>query len=454
MISYECKADSSHYAIRQEVHKMSLHEQLKELNSAKQFEEICALYDSSSTGDAVWASEWDYVYLMLGLYKQKRYRDCLDLYKKFVVKFPGNDKLDSKMGWCVYHLFVKSYDFSVREAEEEARKKVEYVLKKVKDGKYAPIWSIVNHVTKGILGRQKKNQEDYSQCSWYLECVDRSSLKREGYILAEGGRQAPSDYELWFCKKTKCLEGLGAYSECIRLCDEGLATIPTFHSNIDIWLQRRKANCLLRMGKIEEAGYVAAEILSSGFNNWVAYDMLYDVALAEGKPEEAMKYAGCCALADPQHSMRVNFYKKYAAFLDIRGLSREAMLHRRLVVLLKEEKDWRIKFEDLQGISDEIKAWGIKEVMPELRRFWEKHRDQGKVYVFGKIAKVFPEKRHGWVQDEKGQEYFFRFMDAKGSPDCLQACNNVLFIGGKRMDPKYKVVKENAVEVKLRSNRG
>ncbi len=433
---------------------MSLHEQLKELNSAKQFEEICALYDSSSIEDAEWTSEWDYVYLMHGLYKQKRYRDGLDLYKKFVVKFPESDKLYSQMGWCVYHLFVKPVDFSVREAEEEARKKVEYVLRKVKDGKYAPIWSIVNHVTKGILGRQKKNQEDYSQCSWYLDYVDRASLKRESYPRTEDGRQTPSDYELWFSKKTKCLEALEAYSDCIRLCDEGLATISTFHSNIDFWLRRRKVNCLLRMGKIAEAGNVAAEILSSGVNHWIAYDMLYDVALAEGKPEEAMKYAGCCALADSQHSMRVNFYKKYAAFLDTRGLSREAMLHRQLRVLLKEEKKRRIKFEDRQGISDEIKALGIKEVMRELRRFWEKHRDQGKVYVFGKIAKVFPEKRHGWVQDEKGQEYYFRFSDAKGSPNCLQTGNNVLFVVGKRMDPKYKVLKENAVEVKLRSNRG
>ncbi len=69
---------------------MSLHEQLKELNSAKQFEEICALYDSSSIKDAEWTSEWDYVYLMHGLYKQKRYRDGLDLYKKYIVKFPGS----------------------------------------------------------------------------------------------------------------------------------------------------------------------------------------------------------------------------------------------------------------------------------------------------------------------------------------------------------------------------
>ena len=54
---------------------MSLSEQFQKLHSAKQFEEICVLYDSSSVEDDELALDWDYVYLMNGLYNQKRYTD-------------------------------------------------------------------------------------------------------------------------------------------------------------------------------------------------------------------------------------------------------------------------------------------------------------------------------------------------------------------------------------------
>ena len=430
---------------------MSLSEQFQKLHSAKQFEEICVLYDSSSVEDDELALDWDYVYLMNGLYNQKRYSDGLALYKQFVRKFPGNDKLDSKMGWCVYHLFVKPYDFSVREAEAEARKKVEYVLKKVKDGKYSPIWKIVQHVTRGILDRKTKHQADYSQCSWYLEYVDRAILSREEYVRAYDGKKFSSDYENWVSKKTKCLLALGAYSDCIRLCDEGIRTLPSLHGNNDIWFRARKSYCLLQMGKTAEAKETAEEILARGVNHWSIYELCFDIAVAGNNPQEAMKYIGCCALMDSQHQMRVNFYIKAAALLQTQGLTREAMLHRRLVVLLKQEQEWRIKCEDRQGIDDEVNAMGKREVLSALRRFWSKHRDQGKIYVFGKITKVFPEKRHGWVQDETGREFFFRFRDAKGSPDCLQAGVNVLFVVGKRMDRKYNKMRETAIEVKLRS---
>ena len=65
---------------------MSLSEQFQKLHSAKQFEEICVLYDSSSVEDDELALDWDYVYLMNGLYNQKRYSDGLSLYKRFVRK--------------------------------------------------------------------------------------------------------------------------------------------------------------------------------------------------------------------------------------------------------------------------------------------------------------------------------------------------------------------------------
>lgn len=436
---------------------MSLQEQLRQLYRANQYEDICALYDRSPEGDDALTSEWDYVFVMNSLCKQQRYQDGLALYKNFVRKFPKNDKLDNKMGWCVYYQFVKPFNFAGREAEADNRKKVEYVLSRVKDGKYAPIWKIVHHVTKGILDRQVIHREDYSRCSWYLECVDRSALNREEGVRKDDGKSFSSDYEMWFSRKTKCLMALQAYNDCIRLCDEGLRTVPSFHGNTDSWLRARKAYCLLQIGRIEEAKDTAAEILDRGFNNWNIYALLFDIAAAGGEPREAMKYAGYCALADAHHEMRVNFYVKYAAFLDAQDsqeLAEKAMLHRRLAVLLREERDWRIKCEDRQGISDEVKAFGKNEVLFALRRFWETHRDFGKNYVSGTIVRIVPEKKHGWVQDEKGRAYYFRFRDAGGPRNCLQAGNNVLFVIGKRMDPKSEKPKECAVEVKVLSNRG
>ena len=435
---------------------MSRHETIKELHDAQKYDGLCAVFDGlggdgSGDGNEPPLNEWDYIYLMNGLYKCGRYQDGLALYKAFTKAFPGSDKLNEKMGWCVFHLYVKTHDFSQRNGDAPVLKQVGYVLKRVRDGKYAPVWKIVNRVTKGIMKRPVTSKADYQRCSDYLDCVDYKSLSREENEFEIDGkrRKVASDYEAWFSRKTRCLEALDAFEKCVRFCDEGMATISRFHSNNDSWFRCRKAYCLLALGKVAEAEAVAQEILSRNFKNWNVYHLLYDIAVAEKDPAKAMKYAGCCALADAAHEMRVKFYGKFAEFLGRQGMSEEAMLHRQLIVLVKQEKGWTVKEEERQNISETIGAMKKADVLRRLRPFWERHRDAGKTCISGTIVRLFSSGRGGLVKDGNGQTYCFSFRDVKGDHRRLVPDTPVVFSLEDRWNRKKEVMEKAAADVKL-----
>ena len=430
---------------------MPMLESLKELHDAQRYNDLSAAYDSLTEEEESSLNEWDYVYLMNGLYKSGRYQDGLNLYKKFIEAFPNSNKLNDKMGWCVYHLYIKTHDFSKRDGDNQLLKKVDYTLKRIKDGMYSPVWRIVNLVTKGIMGRNQVGEDDYRRCSKFLDCVDYKSLSHDEHEFEHEGkrRKLASDYEVWFSRKTKCLEEAESFDECIHFCDEGLATINRFHSNNDSWFRYRKAYCLLALGKVAEANATAQQILSLNFKNWNAYHLMYDIAVAENDSVKAMQFAGCCALADPSHEMRVKFYKDYSDFLDVQGMSEEAMLHRQLIVLVKQEKEWTVKEEERQNISPEISAMSKADVLRRLRHFWEEHRDRGKAYISGKVDRLLSSGKDGFVRDEEGRTYYFRFSESKCKPELLKQGTPVMFVLEDRFDKKKKSLNKVAVDVRI-----
>lgn len=431
---------------------MSIHDDLKNLHQARDYDGICVLYDHLESILDIEPSEWDFIYFMNGLYKCRRYADCLSLYKLCKGLYKECDSLNSKMGWCVYHMHIKNFDFSTQ-ANVEFFKKVDYVLKNVKDEPYSPLWCVVNLATKAIVRKIAGNNPDYARANGYLELVNPENLSRTELTrkTADGKNiSMASDYEAWYSRKTKCLLELKNWDECIKICDEAIMSITKFHNNNDSWFKYRKAVSMLNLGNFQDSMAVANEIINLGFKHWSIYQLLYDISVSQNDSEAAMKYAGFCALTDPSHEMRIKFYRDYAEFLAEQGMVRESMLHSHLIILIKQEKSWKLKEENNWEIADDIASMEKKATLQQLQDFWKKHRDKDKVYVDGVISKLLPSGRDGFVKDDAGKEYYFNFRDAACNRNKLTVETPVKFVLGERFDKKKNIWKMNAIEVNLK----
>ena len=429
-----------------------MHDDLKSLHKTHDYRGICMIYEQIENMLDVKPSEWDFIYFMNGLYKCHRYEDCLELYKACKCLYREFESLNAKMGWCVYHVYLKNFDFT-KQSSKDFFKKVDYVLKHIKDEPYSPLWCIANLATKVIIHKIAGNIPDYACANGYLNLVNPCNLSHDDkqIKLADGKNiSMASDYETWYSRKTKCLFELKIWDECIQICDEGIASIKKFHNNNDSWVKYRKAVSMLKLGNCKDSMTVAKEIINLGFKHWSIYQLLYDISVEENNVAQAMKYAGDCALTDPSHKMRIKFYRTYAEFLASQGMLQESMLHLHFIILIKKENDWNLKDENRWEIAEEIASMDKKTTLQKLQIFWRKYRDKGKVYIEGSISKLLPSGRDGFVKDNMGTEYYFSFRDAECNHNKLLIGTKVMFVLGKRLDKKKNIWKMNATEIKLK----
>lgn len=430
---------------------MSIHDDLKIWHQIRDYDKICLFYDQVKNVETIQPSEWDFVFIMNGLYKKNRYAECLSLYKVCHRIFPECTKLNDKMGWCVYHFYIKNFDSENGNSEDFFRK-VDYVLANVSDGQYSPVSLIVKFAVKTIFHKQTIGENSYVRANKYLNYVHPENLSRDEKTFNVDGRNysVASDYEWWFSTKSKCLLNLQAYDDCIKICDEGLNTITNFHSNNDSWFKYRKATCFFKIGLNADAKKVAADIIKNNFNHWCIYDLLYDISVAEKNVSDALKYAGGCSLADRSHEMRVTFYAKFAQFLNAQGMTEQAMLHARLYQLIRQENNWRSKDNFSFNIDAAILNLNKNEILRRLNPFWEKNRDRDKVFLSGVVSRLLTSGRDGFVKmNDTGEEYYFNFRDVKCNPKRLSVGTKVKFVLGKRLDKKHNIIRKNAVELKL-----
>lgn len=430
---------------------MSISDDLKNWYSNHSYEQICQFYDQIKNIDEIQLSEWDFVYIMNSLYKNNRYADCLTLYKVCKKNFTECNLLNDKMAWCVYHIYLKDFNFS-KGNHADFFLKVDYVLKNVNDGKYSAVHYIVKLTVKAIFNKQTITDDDYNRANKYLDCVNYNELSQEEVIFESAGKSynLASDYEWWFVAKSKCLIKLKCYEECIKICNEALNNIKHFHTNNDSWLKYRKALCLLELKQFQESKKSAEDILHNSFRHWSIYNLLYEISVITNNVSDAMKYAGECSLADKSHMMRVNFYESYANFLNSQNMTKQAMLHLHLSTLIREENNWKSDKNNLLKIDEEILKLDKVETLKRLKPFWEKNRDMDKVFISGIVSRISLSENYGFVKSDKNDtQYYFKFRDLKCDSRRLSVGTKVRFVLEERVDKKRNILRTNAIELSL-----
>jgi len=413
-----------------------------------------SLWEKSKKGQAL--KDWDYVHIINEAYKQKKYFDCLEIYKEFHKVYPESSLLDDKMGWALYHTYIKPFNGKTSE-ENRYRKQVDFIFSHSTSSQYSPRWCTLKHfIRMSKSGKLHMNPQKTNQLiNGYLDMVDPDTLSDEEQTFQKDDgkiQRTSSDRETWYSEKTKALLKLNAYEECIKTAEQAMSVLTSFHNNNDSWFIYRKVKSLIALNRSEDALNELQSVLRRGFSHWCIFSTAFEAERVRGDIDAAMRYGAACALADPSHNMRVAFYEEYAGFLLENGMEREAMLHRRFVVLLRMENNWPLNTRQSEWtFTDEISAMDIPEIKHELTGFWQSVTDQGMQFYEGQIEKLLPSGHDGFIRLKeshgRNNSYYFKIKDVRG-PKCRAVPGvTVRFALEDRFDRKKNISKPTAVRI-------
>ncbi len=423
--------------------------QLKEMYSNQQYQQIADLWQEYlSSAEQEPLDVFSYVYIIQGLYKLQNYKECLAVYKKFQGVYPDSDQLNNKMGYSVYHVYLKNHDFAKGD-NQAYKKQVDYILQKCKNEDYSPYMLVYKHICRAIKKKMLSQEIDYRLWDNYLNKVnpeDLSSLPSQ----TNDGRSLASDKENWYFDKATVLEKLKQYEECCRISREALQSLHRFHSNHDVWLRLKIVNCLMKIQDFEGAHREMDAILQGQIPHYKIWQTAFELEVKSGSKKKAEEYFAQCALSKGEEKFMVGFLASAVYFLLNNNYIREAQLHYALVNVVRQEQNWKpYKWEKPLELPEEIASMGKQQLLKELRSIWQQWRDQNKVFVEGNIKTILPSGRDGFITSDEGMDYYFNFRDAAGKISKFQPGSRVRFEIVERFNKKKNRKEENAVTVSL-----
>lgn len=397
-------------------------------------------------------SEWDYLYLTNCYYNLKNYSDYLKIYKEFIAKYPDSKILDNKMGWCLYHLYIKNFNFGKMD-KTSYFKRVDYILSRCDDTQFSPKTWVAKVVIDSIFKCKVGTGIDYSLGNKYLSFINPLTLEDDEQVISDRDgkeRHLASPREQWYNKKTKALVELKQYDECLTYIDQAFRNVKVFHSNADHWLNYKRALCYYAQEKLDKAEETINSILSK-YQHWCYYELLFDICVKKKDTSNALKYGAFCATADKVHKTRVKFYVKYADFLDEIGNSYEAALHLKLTELIRVEESWKqLQLPNNYQYPEDIIHMDKITVIRLLNNFWKKEKEKGVEFYEGVVDKLLLNGKSGFVKDNDGNSYYFNIRDFdKRDFRSVEEGKRVRFTLTERLDKKKNVMKLNAISISI-----
>ena len=413
---------------------------LKNLSSQGKNDEIIRLWNDNI--DHSDYNEWDYLYTMNSFYKAGKYSECINVFKACESSKKDTKMLRDKMGWSLYHTKLKGFNKDSSDAEEFITA-VDYILEICPDvTTYSPRWRAISSVVSAIENNAIEEERDSELIEKYLNKVSVKELSdtENNY----NNRKLPSERETWYSHMTKALLELNKYSECISCCDEALNSLDKFHSNNDVWFKYRKARSLRMIGKPDQGMEIIDGIREK--KHWCLYDYLFENAAECGDNAAANINAAKCAIFDDEHKMRVRFYQRYAGFLENNGNTEEAMLLRKLILLIYDEEGWNVKSSFKEWpISDKIANMEKPAILQRLNAFWKKYADNDK--ISGTVSNILKEGQSGFIKGADGKDYYFNAKNFKGSRSLLQKGLAVKFVPVEKWDNSKNRMGMAAIEI-------
>jgi hypothetical protein len=266
---------------------------------------------------------------------------------------------------------------------------------------------------------KKKANPNWKYLNEFCDKIDKEKLSKECSTIQVKRKgqlketELASDFENWYAYKTKSLEKLGMWQECLNLSKEALEKIKKFHYSNDVWISRRIALSKKNLGNIDDAIQELQSILKKK-KEWYIQKELSELYFEKGNIELALKYA-----IDSINNLGPLEFKVDLLYLLGKILKQQEKLelsfkHFSLAKLIRQKEGWKIP----QKLLNELKTFSFQEISQtdfnnltsELQKYWQsfkktqiydrpKTSDNSNItkdnYIDGKVVKILHDNERG-----------------------------------------------------------
>lgn len=420
--------------------------QAESLRKQKRYNEALPLYEDLWTNRRQECTEWEGWGYAQCLYHLKDYGKALDICREVYGLKPDFSLIRNLYAWCIYHTEIKQ---GPEGDLDRFLKASEAILKLCRqEDEFSPYVPAV-FKTLALF-------EDPYRPEMVLEWTARLNpdlLSAESRSFEDDKgiqRELASPKEKYFAMRSEALLQTGKLDECVALCDTALAAIPGFHHDNDLWLKRRKAAAFHKLGRHEEAVGLLKEILGRR-KEWFVEKEIAEIYQTKGDLKEALAYAVDAALARGEMQMKIKLYELMASLLRSLGHEDDARKHIELICRIRLDRGWKLT-DDFRAMMD---SYGVlaenlgeaQKIHSELRDTWNRIKFGDRPRLEGKVVKLLPNGKAGFVDTVEGRSYYFHINAFQGRKQEVRPGLQVTFFVEKGFDKKKNRPSEVAVNI-------
>lgn len=382
-------------------------------------------------------------------YQDKNYEDAKNLYETLYTENPEAFTLWDKRfySWALYQLYVKN-----PEDETELFEAVDLITELLgqenhskKDGVCAYTLSMMK-----LLDYLYK-QNDYENLLVWADRLNPNFLSaKTSRFTTQDGREVTtaSNKEKYYNWLSKSYQEVEDFDECLKISKKALEELTTFTNNSDIWFKWRIARSLREIGEYDEAIDYLKDIYKSK-KDWFILWELAENYFFNGDNDKSLEYAVSAALSRGDSDKKIKLYSLLEDLLEDE-YPEIALKHSYLIYSIRLHNEWGID-DDLEekiaeaGLDVEnTEYWKIEK---ELKGFWKDLKFKTQQPNYGRINRIFPHGKSGFIRRDDGESFFFNSFEFKGDPNKYRENVKVSFYLEEGYDKKKDEVKMNAVNI-------
>ena len=382
-------------------------------------------------------------------YQDKNYEDAKNLYETLYTENPEAFTLWDKRfySWALYQLYVKNPD-----DETELFEAVDLITELLgqenhskKDGVCAYTLSMMK-----LLDYLYK-QNDYENLLVWADRLNPDFLSaKTSRFTTQDGREVTtaSNKEKYYNWLSKSYQEVEDFDECLKISKKALEELTTFTNNSDIWFKWRIARSLREIGEYDEAIDYLKDIYKTK-KDWFILWELAENYFFNGDNDKSLEYAVSAALGRGDSDKKIKLYSLLEDLLEDE-YPEIALKHSYLIYSIRLHNEWGID-DDLEekiaeaGLDVEnTEYWKIEK---ELKGFWKDLKFKTQQPNYGRINRIFPHGKSGFILRDDGESFFFNSYEFKGDPNKYRENVKVSFYLEEGYDKKKDEVKMNAVNI-------
>lgn len=382
-------------------------------------------------------------------YQDKNYEDAKNLYETLYTENPEAFTLWDKRfySWALYQLYVKNPDDETELFE--AVNLITELLSQENHSKKEGVCAYTLSMMKLLDYLYKQN--DYENLLVWADRLNPNFLSaKTSRFTTQDGREVTtaSNKEKYYNWLSKSYQEVEDFDECLKISKKALEELTTFTNNSDIWFKWRMARSLREIGEYDEAIDYLKDIYKTK-KDWFILWELAENYFFNGDNDKSLEYAVSAALSRGDSDKKIKLYSLLEDLLEDE-YPEIALKHSYLIYSIRLHNEWGID-DDLEekiaeaGLDVEnTEYWKIEK---ELKGFWKDLKFKTQQPNYGRINRIFPHGKSGFILRDDGESFFFNSFEFKGDPNKYRENVKVSFYLEEGYDKKKDEVKMNAVNI-------